>query len=68
MTLAYLLQVFGSIAELPGWLLDLSPFTHVAPVPAVSIDPTASVVMVLVALLAGAVGGLAFSHRDIATE
>ena len=66
--LAYLLQVFGSIAEAPHWLLDLSPFAHVPPVPAVPADLTSSAVMVAVGLAAAAGGALAFSRRDIAAD
>ncbi len=66
--LAYVVQIFGSMAAAPGWLLDLSPFAHVAPVPAASADPTSSVVMIGIGLAAALAGGAAFARRDIASD
>jgi len=67
-TLSYAVQVFGSIAGAPSWLVEVSPFAHVAPVPAVAADPVASAVMIAIALVAAVAGGAAFCRRDIATE
>jgi ABC-2 type transport system permease protein len=66
--LAYVVQLFGSIAEAPSWLLDLSPFAHVAPVPAVAADPTSSAVMLAVGVAAAIAGAAAFTRRDTATD
>ena len=46
---AYLVQVVGAIAGAPGWLLDVSPFSHVAAVPAQSANVGAMAVMLALA-------------------
>ncbi|KRE99030.1 ABC antibiotics transporter [Nocardioides sp. Soil777] len=58
--------MFGPSLGLPGWLLDLSPFTHVpnAPAVAISVEPVLGL-LVVGALLAGA-GVVAMRHRDLA--
>jgi ABC-2 type transport system permease protein len=56
---------FGPMLQLPQWLMDLSPFTHVPKVPGadVSVWPIAALIGVAIVL---AVAGLAgFRRRDI---
>ena len=60
--------MFGSIAEAPSWLLDLSPFAHVAPVPAVAADPTSSAGRSFVGVAAAVAGAAAFTRRYTATD
>ena len=50
---------------LPGWLLDLAPFTHVPrmPVEAFALTPTLALVAVAAALCT--VGVVGFRRRDI---
>ena len=58
--------MFGPSLGLPGWLLDLSPFTHVPNAPAVAIGPGPVLGLLVVgALLAGA-GVVAMRYRDLA--
>jgi len=64
----YVLSVVGPGMDWPGWLIGISPFYHVAYVPA---DPVAwSTAVVMLALAAGAslVGTVAFQQRDLASE
>jgi ABC-2 type transport system permease protein len=61
----FLGPMFGPTLGLPGWLLNLSPFTHVpnAPAVAISLGPVLGLLSAC-ALLAGA-GIVAMRHRDL---
>jgi ABC-2 type transport system permease protein len=61
----YILTLVGPALSWPQWVLDLSPFTHLALVPAVPWAATSGTVMVCVGVLAAAVGVLAFRRRDL---
>jgi ABC-2 type transport system permease protein len=67
-TAAFLIQIVGGISKAPGWLTKVSPFAHIAPVPATSVDVTATVVMLAIALLATGGGMFAFARRDLASD
>lgn len=56
---------FGAILKLPGWVLDISPFTHTpaAPIEAVTALPIISLLSVSVVLVAA--GFAYFRRRDI---
>ena len=62
---AFLLDFVGPFLDLPQWVLDLSPFQHLASAPAVDMNVGAAWVMLAVGLLAGIVGVLAFTRRDL---
>lgn len=57
--------LFGVLLDLPRWLLDASPFEHVAQVPAARVDVAPLAVLALsgAALVAGGLAGI--RHRDI---
>ena len=61
----YVLTMVGPALSWPRWLLDLSPFTHLALVPADPWAATSGTVIAVLGLLATTVGLLAFSRRDI---
>jgi ABC-2 type transport system permease protein len=63
----FVLYLLGPALKWPGWVLDLSPFTHLAMVPQQSWAVTAAVVMSAAALALAAVGALAFRRRDLST-
>jgi len=65
---AYVIQMIGALAGAPSWVTDLSPFAHVAAVPAVPVNVTATVVMLAVAAALGLGGLIAFRRRDITAE
>ena len=67
-TVAYLIQIFAGLSDAPGWLIDLSPFSHIAPVPATTVNTTATLVMLAIAVVSTALGLLAFQHRDLAVD
>jgi ABC-2 type transport system permease protein len=62
---AYLLDFIGGMLELPGPVIEASPFRQLAAVPAESVDLLPLVVMVAIALAATAIGVLAFRRRDL---
>jgi ABC-2 type transport system permease protein len=61
----YVLTLLGPALSWPGWVIDLSPFTHLAYVPAQPFAVTSAAVMVLIGCTAGACGVVAFSRRDL---
>jgi len=63
--LAYLLQLIGSLADAPRNLVDLSPFSHVAAVPAQPVDVTPMVVMLGLALIGAVVAEVGWRRRDV---
>jgi ABC-2 type transport system permease protein len=63
----YVLAMIGPALDWPQWVLDLSPFTHLALVPAQPWAATSGAVMLALGVLSAAVGFLAFSRRDVTT-
>jgi ABC-2 type transport system permease protein len=61
----YVLTLLGPALSWPGWVIDLSPFTHLAYVPAQPFAVTSAAVMALLGCTAGACGVAAFSRRDL---
>ncbi len=43
---AFLIELVGSAVKAPQWVLNLSPFTHVSPVPAVGVGWSGAIVLV----------------------
>jgi len=58
-------MLFGEIFRLPQWLQDLSPFEHLALVPAQDFRWVPFVAVLAVALVLSAGGQLAFLRRDV---
>lgn len=62
---AFVWQIVGSAINAPQWSLDLTPFAHVAPVPAQGMNVAAALVLAALGL-AGCVGALEiFARRDL---
>ncbi len=59
-------MLFGTVLRFPGWLQAISPFHHLAPVPAAPVDWAAVVGVLVVAAGLGTLGLLAFRRRDVA--
>ena len=55
----------GELLELPQWLMDVSPFTHVPRVPAEDFSALPVLLLLGAALALGAVGFAAFRRRDL---
>lgn len=62
---AFLLDFVGGLLELPEPVLNLSPFRHLAAVPATDLNVGTALVMLGVATVAAAIGLLAFRRRDL---
>jgi ABC-2 type transport system permease protein len=65
---SFVLYLLGPALKWPGWVLDLSPFTHLAMVPQEAWAVTAAAVMSAVAVALTAVGAVAFGRRDLTTS
>lgn len=60
-----MLSLLGPALSWPGWIIDLSPFTHLAYVPSQPFAVTSASVMALIGCTAGACGVAAFKRRDL---
>jgi ABC-2 type transport system permease protein len=61
----YLLLVFAQTFRWPDWLRELSPFAHLAPVPAEPWDVGGAVGMLVVAVLLAVLGLAGYARRDL---
>jgi ABC-2 type transport system permease protein len=61
----FALGEFGELLELPGWLVDLSPFAHLSRLPGgeLELGPLVALLVVAAALVAAGLHGI--RHRDI---
>lgn len=62
---AYLLEALGPGLDLPDWVLSLSPFHHLATVPAEPFAASAALVMLAIASGLALAGYVLFSRRDV---
>jgi ABC-2 type transport system permease protein len=63
---SFLWEAIGGVVGVPGWLLGISPFHHVAPVPAESLQAPAAAIMLALAAVAAAAALRVFERRDLA--
>ncbi len=61
----FMVTEIGPLTEIPSWVLDLSPFTHLSSLPAGSFNGQAAVVLTLAALVLMVGGLLAYRRRDV---
>jgi ABC-2 type transport system permease protein len=61
----FLLLVFADTFGWPGWVRGLSPFAHLAAVPAEPVDVAGAVGMLVVGLLLAVVGLFGYARRDL---
>jgi ABC-2 type transport system permease protein len=62
---AFVWELFGSLLDLPGWAVDLSPFHQVGLVPAESFKAGAAAAMLALAALAMLAAVRLFGQRDL---
>jgi polyether ionophore transport system permease protein len=65
LVLTFLWQAVGSLLGAPSWVAGLTPFGHVALVPAEPFRATAAVVMIGIGVAAAAVALAVFRRRDL---
>ena len=63
--LASVVLLFGEVLRLPQWLRDLSPFEHLAFVPAEDFRWAPFLALAAVASVLSVAGQLAFARRDV---
>ena len=61
----FLVAEIGPLTDIPSWVLDLSPFTHLSPLPAGDFQPLSAMVLTVVAVALAAVGFAAYRRRDV---
>ncbi len=57
--------LFGALLRFPGWLVDVSPFSHLGRFPAEAIPWTQAGMVLVVGLFLSATGLVAFLRRDL---
>jgi polyether ionophore transport system permease protein len=62
---AFVLEVFGSLLELPEWLLALSPFHDIGLVPGEPFEATGALVMLALAAASALAALWLFARRDV---
>jgi ABC-2 type transport system permease protein len=65
LVLCFVVMLFGELLRLPQWLRDLSPFDHLALVPAEDFRWAPVLVVGAIALATSLVGQAAFTRRDV---
>lgn len=60
-----IVMLFGEVLRLPGWLLGMSPFQHLALLPAEPVRVLPLVVLLGLSVLTGIAGMRALTHRDV---
>jgi ABC-2 type transport system permease protein len=61
----FLVAYLDPLLSLPGWVTDLSPFTHVPLLPAGGLDVVPLLVLTAIAVGLAAAGTVAFRRRDV---
>lgn len=61
----FLLQTIAQSIGAPAWVIDLSPFAHLAPVPLTEANWPATLTMSAIAVALTVVGGYGYQRRDL---
>jgi ABC-2 type transport system permease protein len=61
----YIVTLVGPALSWPAWVLNMSPFTHLAWVPAVPWAATAGIILTCLGVVLSGAGLLAFHRRDV---
>lgn len=61
----FVVLMFGELLDFPQWVIDVSPFSHLAAVPAESMSWTPFLTVLGIAVAMSAAGLVAFRRRDV---
>ena len=61
----FMVTEIGPLTTLPQWVIDLSPFTHLSPLPGGSFEALSAAVLTAVAVALVLVGLVAYRSRDV---
>ena len=61
----FMLTEIGPLTKLPSWLVNISPFSHLSPLPGGQFEVVSAGILTLVALLLIGAGYWAYHHRDV---
>ena len=61
----FMLTEIGPLTKLPSWLVNVSPFSHLSPLPGGQFEVVSAGILTLVALLLVGAGYWAYHHRDV---
>ena len=61
---AFVIAMFGTLLDLPKWVLDLSPFQHVPQAPAAPVSAAPIIVLSLLVVVVTGAGFVGFARRD----
>lgn len=62
----FMLTEIGPLTQLPSWLVNVSPFSHLSPLPGGQFEVVSAAVLTLVALMLAGSGYWAYHFRDVA--
>lgn len=62
---SFVWELFGALLSFPNWLLDFSPYHHIAPAPAKPIAGVAALVMIGLGAVGATVGSARLRSRDL---
>jgi ABC-2 type transport system permease protein len=63
----FLLNAVTKTTQAPGWVMDISPWTHLAAVPGASPNWTGAIIFLIVGAMLTALGVYGYARRDLAT-
>jgi ABC-2 type transport system permease protein len=65
LAVAFTVGFFGPLLDLPAWLVDASPFSHVPQVPVAEVTAGSLTALIAIAVGLGAVGLIGWRRRDV---
>ena len=64
----FVVMMFGALLQLPDWLMDVSPFRHLAQMPAEDFRVVPVVVLLAITAAVGALGMVCLRRRDVVSN
>jgi ABC-2 type transport system permease protein len=64
----FVVMMFGELLQLPGWLMDVSPFRHLAQTPAEDFRVLPVAALLVITAVVGALGMASLRRRDVVSN